>query len=48
MKTNQVYNTLFYSTDVPQKDFADPKMRKCMLAIGAFYMAVILLLCLLF
>ncbi|MCQ2225144.1 MAG: hypothetical protein MJZ14_05400 [Paludibacteraceae bacterium] len=46
MQTNQVYYT-FYSADVPQQEIEDPKMRKCMLAIGAFYLAIILLLCVL-
>lgn len=46
MHTNDVYFP-FFSTDVPQQEIEDPKMRKCMLAIGAFYLAIILLLCVL-
>ncbi len=47
MHTNDVYFP-FYLADVPQQEIEDPKTRKMMLIIGAFYLAVILLLCLLF
>lgn len=44
MHTNDVYFP-FFSTDVPQQEIEDPKMRKLMLIIGAAYMAVVLLIC---
>lgn len=47
MHTNDVYFP-FFSTDVPQQEIEDLKTRKMMLIIGTFYLAVILLLCVLF
>lgn len=47
MHTNDVYFP-FFSTDVPQQEIEDLKTRKMMLIIGAFYLAVILLICAIF